>query len=416
MTAHRVLNGSDEVIEFGELVARDCPAPAPRWNGFPRYNFIGGHNDPAAVPVEALAEAAARVIRAEGAALATYNAGAGPLGNLRLRRAVALKLARQRGIEGTADDVLITSGSLQGLDLVNAMLLEPGDTVLMEQLTYSGAIDRVRARGVRVDGLSVADLEARLERMAGSGVRPKYIYTIPTIQNPTGTVMSVARRRALLAASERFGVPIFEDECYADLLWEGEWPAALRGMPGGAQVVHIRSFSKSVAPALRLGYVSAEPAVLGRLVALKSDGGTAALEQMILADFLGSRFDAHVAELKERLRHKLGGLVEALDESFGTAARLWVPKGGIFLWLTLPEEVDTAALATAAAAEGIAFNVGSAWATDETVARHSLRLCFALPPAADLREGVRRLAAVCQRETGIPRTSGNERFDGDARR
>ena len=211
MTAHRVLNGSDEVIEFGELVARDCPAPAPRWNGFPRYNFIGGHNDPAAVPVEALAEAAARVIRAEGAALATYNAGAGPLGNLRLRRAVALKLARQRGIEGTADDVLITSGSLQGLDLVNAMLLEPGDTVLMEQLTYSGAIDRVRARGVRVegvpvdeDGLSVADLEARLERMAGSGVRPKYIYTIPTIQNPTGTVMSVARRRALLT---RFGNP-----------------------------------------------------------------------------------------------------------------------------------------------------------------------------------------------------------------
>jgi 2-aminoadipate transaminase len=294
------------------------------------------------------------------------------------------------------------------------VLLQPGDTVIMEQLTYGGAISRLRACGVEIvgvpldaQGLRTDMLGAVLEDLRAKGIRPKYIYTIPTVQNPTGTVLTLDRRHELLRLSAAFGVPIFEDECYADLLWEGDWPPALRGLPGGEQVIHIGSFSKSLAPALRLGYVSAPWDVMSRLVACKGDGGTPAIEQMIVADYFGHRFDEHIGKLKARLKRKLEVLTGALEEQFGTAAEFAVPKGGIFLWVKLPEQVDTAALAGPALAEGIAYNPGPEWSTDPEAARHSLRLCFALPPEDRIREGVAKLAEVCHRETGVPVRSAN---------
>jgi 2-aminoadipate transaminase len=402
------------MIDFGARFARDLPPPAGRWRGFARYNFIGGHNDPEIVPVDALIASAERALRREGRSLATYNLGQGALGHPGLRAFLAGKLAAKRGIAATPDDILITSGSLQSLDLVNQLLLEPGDTVVMEEFTYSGALDRVRRRGARIegvpldqDGLRTDLLAERLAALAASGVRPKYIYTIPTVQNPTGTVMSLERRRELLRLSDEHGVPIFEDECYADLLWDGEWPTALRGLPGGEQVIHIGSFSKSLAPALRLGYVSAPWEVLSRLLACKHDGGTPAIEQMIVADFFGAHFDDHVGRLKAALHGKLAVLADALAEQFGTAADFALPKGGIFLWLTLPEQVDTSALAGPALEAGVAFNPGAEWSTDPARGRHRMRLCFALPGADDLRAGIAALAEVCRNETGIPERSAN---------
>lgn len=402
------------MIAFDQLFAADLPAPAGRWNGHPRYNFVGGHNDPEIVPVEQLMASAERVLRRDGHRLATYHMGDGPMGHAGLRAFVADKLSRMRGIEATADDVLITSGSLQGLDLVNQVLLEPGDTVIMEQLTYGGSISRVQRLGVRIvgvpldrEGLRTDLLAAALEDLRAQGIRPKYIYTIPTVQNPTATVLSVERRLELLRLSEAFGVPIFEDECYADLLWEGEWPRALRGLPGGAQVIHIGSFSKSLAPALRLGYVSAPWDVLSRLVACKGDGGTAAIEQMVVADFFARHFDGHVGRLKQRLRRKCLVLSGALEEQFGTAAEFAATSGGIFLWVTLPEQIDTQALAGPALAEGVAYNPGPEWSTDPEAARHSLRLCFALPPEDEIRAGIAKLAEVCHRETGVPERGAN---------
>jgi 2-aminoadipate transaminase len=402
------------MIDYDRLFAAGLPAPSGPWKGFPPFNFVGGNNDPESVPVEGLAEAAERVIRREGRSLAIYNLGTGGLGYPGLRRFIAGKLAGQRGIDVDADGILVTSGSGQGLDLVNQVLLERGDTVVMEQLTYSGAIGKVRRLGVKVvgapldaDGIDLAALEGVLERLRAEGVRPKYLYTIPTIQNPTGSVLGVERRRALLDLTQRYEVPIFEDECYADLLWEGDWPPALRGMAGGGQVIHIGSFSKSLAPALRLGYVTAPPEVMGRLLACKTDGGTPAIEQMMVAEFFGAHFEEHVTRLKRRLREKLLVLTGALEEQFGTAAEFSLPKGGIFLWVRLPEAVDTGRLAAPALAAGVAFNPGPEWTTDPEVARHSLRLCFALPSEQELRDGVARLAEVCHRETGVPLRSGN---------
>ena len=398
---------------YGHRFAKNTPAPAPRWTGFPKYNFIGGHNDPEHIPAEALAEVAAASLRREGAKLALYNAD-GPQGLLSLREFVVKKVA-DRGIHCAAEDVLITSGSGQGLDLVNRLLLDPGDTVILEEFTYQGAITKVRRCGADIvgapldaDGLRIDALARILEDLGRKGIVPKYIYTIPTIQNPTGSILPAPRREALLALARQHGVPIFEDECYADLTFGGEGPPALYAMDP-RQVVHIGSFSKTLSPALRLGYAVADREAMSRLVALKreSDSGTGALEQMVVAEFFVRSFDGHVDALNAILEDKLATMAEAVAREFGTAVEQWRPKGGIFLWLKFPDGIDVRRLVEPAARAGIAFNPGPEWACDAEGARSHMRLCFALPSKDEIRDGVAALAQVCYEVTGIPVRSAN---------
>src|SRR5258708_15441961 len=205
-------------FDFAPVLATGLPAPAIKWNGFPKYNFVGGHNDAAQVRVDELIAAAAAVLKREGRTLATYGLASGPLGYRRLREFLVEKLKRDAGISCTADEILITSGSLQGIELVNGVLLSRGDTVLVEQVTYFGSLSRlarlgVNAIGVPLDheGLRLHSLSAALDELKGTGVRPKYIYTIPTVQNPTGAIMGQERRLGLLRLAEAHNVPIFED-------------------------------------------------------------------------------------------------------------------------------------------------------------------------------------------------------------
>lgn len=398
---------------FADLFRSNLPAPSSPVPSSPKYNFGTGHNDPAVVPVEALAEAAAATIRRHGPALAVYQMGGSPLGYQGLRDFLAEKLQRLRGMACGPDDILVTGGSLIGMDLVNDLLLESGDTVIIEEFTYAAAISRARKLGVECvpapldhEGIRIGALETILTDLKARGVRPKYIYTIPTVQNPTGSVLSLERRQALIDLSRRFGVPIYEDECYADVNWAGETPPSLQAL-APEQVIHIGSLSKSLAPALRLGYVVAPPDVLGRMLALKTDGGTGALDQMVAAEYFSTRFDAHAGHLSSVLKHKMEVMVEAVAREFGTSVEAWVPAGGVFLWLQFPEEIDTACFAEAAAAAGVAYNPGAGWSVNPEGGRHFIRLCFALPTEGEIRTGIAELARVCFEQTGMPAISGN---------
>jgi 2-aminoadipate transaminase len=231
------------------------------------------------------------------------------------------------------------------------------------------------------------------------------------VQNPTGTILSEARRAELLELSRRHGVPTFEDECYSDLVWTGARPPALYAMAGGEGVVHIGSFSKSISPALRVGYIVAPWDILSRILPLKTDAGSGALEQMVLGEFCPAHFEAHVPKLRRGLRAKLETLMEALAEQFGTAAEFDDPPGGIYLWVKLPDGVDTQRLAQAALAEGVAINPGPEWTTDKAYGRSRLRLCFANASHETIREGVAALAEVCAREFGVPARIANVRRD-----
>ena len=401
-------------FDFTPLLPAGLPPAALKWTGSPKYNFTGGNNDPEQVPLDGLVAAADAVLRREGRSLAYYGVANGPQGYKPLRDFIAAKLKRDAGIDCTADDVLLVSGSLQAFDLINGALLAPGDTVIVERDTYQGMLTRyaragVNAVGIPLDegGLRMDALEETLDALKAKGIRPKYIYTIPTVQNPTGTIMPMERRRQLLALSEKFGVPIFEDDCYSDLIWSGERPPALYTMSTSGNVIHIGSFSKSIAPALRVGFIVAPWPILSRMIALKVDAGSGALEQMVLAEYCAPHFETHVPALRAGLRRKLEALMSALDEQFGTAAEFDDPPGGIFLWVKLPDQVDTMKLYQSALAAGVAINPGPEWSTDAAHSRSRMRLCFASPTVEEIREGIAILADICRKEFGVPERSGN---------
>ena len=183
--------------------------------------------------------------------------------------------------------------------MISKLLVNPGDTVLTEEYCYQGAMNRFRKLGARLvgmkldaDGIVIDALAQQLADLKAQGITPKFIYTIPTIQNPTASILPLDRRHALIELAHRYNVAIFEDECYADLLWEGiEAPPALYALDPGC-VIHIGSFSKSLAPALRLGYLIAEWDIMSRLLPLKADNGTGALDQMVVAEYFSKNFDA----------------------------------------------------------------------------------------------------------------------------
>jgi 2-aminoadipate transaminase len=401
-------------FDFTPLLPAGLPAPAAKWNGLAKFHFVGGNNDPAHVPVDDLIAAMTAVLRREGRSLATYGVGTGPQGYRPLREFLAAKLKRTAGMECTAEEILITSGSLQGLDLVNGVLLAPGDTIIIEQESYEGSINRltrlkVNAIGVPLDGdgMRMDALSTALDDLKRRNIRAKYIYTIPTVQNPTGTILPIERRHEMLRLSELHGVPIFEDDCYSDLIWNGQRPPALYAMSKTSGVIHIGSFSKSIAPALRVGYIVAPWTMLSRMLALKTDAGSGALEQMVLAQYCADHFDTHVPQLTRGLRAKLEALMEALSEQFGTAAEFDDPKGGIFLWVKLPDVVDTLKLYQPALAAGVAINPGPQWSTDKGYSRSRMRLCFASPTVEEIRAGVAVLAEICRKEFGVPERSAN---------
>ena len=396
-------------FDFAPLLATGLPPAAAKWNGLAKYSFVGGNNDPDHVPVDELIAAMTAVLQREGATLATYGLDSGPQGYRPLREFLAAKLKRTAGIACTADEILIVSGSLQALDLVNGALLNRGDTVITEAETYQGSLNRWTRLGVNAvgipldrDGMRMDALASALDDLKRRGVHAKYIYTIPTVQNPTGTILPETRRHDMLRLAQAHGVPIFEDDCYSDLIWDGKRPPALYSMSRHGGVVHIGSFSKSIAPALRVGYVVAPWPILSRILPLKTDAGSGALEQMVLGEYCAAHFDAHVPALNRGLRNKLETLMDALNEQFGTAAEFDDPKGGIFLWVKLPDVVDTMKLYHPALAAGVAINPGPEWTTDKGYGKSRMRLCFANPSHDAIRAGVAKLAEVCRREFGVP--------------
>ena len=401
-------------FDFAPLLPAGLPAPAAKWTGLAKYSFVGGNNDPDQVPVEGLIDAVNAVLKREGQTLATYGLASGPQGYRPLREFLTTKLKRDAGLDCAADDILIVSGSLQALDLVNHTLLARGDTVIVEQDSYQGALNRLTRMGVNMvgipldgDGMRMDALAAALEDLKRKNIRPKYIYTIPTVQNPTGTIMPETNRLELLKLSQQYGVPIFEDDCYADLIWDGERPPAIYAMATAGGVIHIGSFSKSIAPALRVGYIVAGSDLLARMLALKTDAGSGAVEQMLLAEYCAPHFATHVPVLTRALQAKCETMMEAFAEQFGTAAEFEAPKGGIFLWVKLPDEVDTLKLAQTAAAAGVAINPGHEWSPDKAYGRPRMRLCFGNPSHQTIRDGVAALADVCRKEFGVPERSAN---------
>jgi DNA-binding transcriptional MocR family regulator len=341
------------------------------------------------LPTELLQRCVARVLSEHGARALSY---APPEGVPRLREQLGRELTA-RGVPATADDVLVTSGSQQGLDLVARTLVNPGETVLVEATTYSGAIDLFTLAGARLVPLACDDegpLPDALERVNRSDV--KALYVMPTGHNPSGRTMSAERRRALVAWSRDAAIPLIEDDFVAGLSLEDRAaPPHLRALDG--DVIHLSTFSKRLIPSLRVGYVVVPPALRDSLRSMKRvvDLASSAILQHALAEFIERGYlAAHMTRTTREYRARRDTLSAALRKNLPDEIQWRLPMHGIVLWLSLPKALEPDAVYEEALRQGVLVSPSSMWSVDPRLSP-GLRLAFCAEPEDRLVEGARRL-------------------------
>ncbi len=331
--------------------------------------------------------------------------------------------------EGTLVDpseVIVTTGGQQVIDLVCKTLIDPGDVIVAEAPTYPGAVPTFSSYQADVeqiemdaDGMQIDALEGTLDRLQAEGRRPKFIYTIPNFQNPGGVTMSLARRRRLVEVARERELLVLEDNPYGLLRYEGEPLPTLYSLDaeavgrGGASdlVIYLGTFSKILSPGLRLGWAVAPRPVLEKLNLGKqgADLCSSSVTQMFVAAYFNERgaqggpgWREYVEQLKDLYRHRRDVMLEALGEHFGEGASWTRPQGGLFIWATLDERIDTTdLLALARKSEGVAFVPGRAAYMDGRSGSSSMRLTFAGVPEEEIREGIRRIGKAVREQLGL---------------
>jgi len=308
------------------------------------------------------------------------------------------------GARVTADNILVTNGAKHALELVCRLLLDDGDAVVMTAPTYFSAIPIIRSYGASFievrqdqDGLDVDDLAALLERRRKEGKpQPKFIYDVPDFHNPTGVTMPAERRARLLEIAAAYGIAVVEDSPYRKVRFEGASVPSLKALDERDVVLQLGTFSKLMAPGLRVGWVAAAPSLVSRMAQLKTDAGSCPLTQRTILEFCAKgRLAPHIARVQERYRTNRDRMVAAVRRELGDASFV-MPHGGYYLWLTFPDGVDADELAACASRTGVTVISGSKFFARADVAhpRNQLRVAFSHADEHEIDEGVRRLAAA----------------------
>lgn len=356
-------------------------------------SFAGSYPAPELMPVDGFRRTLDRVLREDPHGVLAYGPTGGHAG---LREALAASM-RRRASGVAASDILVTNGAQQAIDLTFRTLLDRGDTALVEDPTYTGALSVLGSIGARVVALPTDDDGIRPEalRDALARHRPRVLYVQPTFHNPTARVTSLARRREILALARAFGCPIVEDDWGGDLRFEGPELPTLHAMDRERRtVLYVSSFSKTLMPGLRLGWVAAPAPVLRRLVALKqvADCGSSPVLQAALARFIvDGDLRAHLGAVRGAYRARRDAMLESLAAHFPDEARWTVPQGGLFLWIALPEGFDTSELLVASRRAGVVFNRGDLFHADGGGV-NTMRLSYASVDPERIDEGIRILA------------------------
>ena len=362
-------------------------------------NFAGGLPSPETFPVAAM-HAACATILGDGSSIAKPSLQyAASEGLPELREWVATEMGKQ-GATVSPDQVLITTGSQQGLDLIAKVLIDAGAPVMVETPTYLGALQAFSPMEPRIESVDSDDEgvlpEALREQLAGMSERPRFMYLLPNFQNPTGRTMPEARREAVLAVCREFGLPLVEDNPYGELWFDQAPPRPLLARwPEG--VIYLGSFSKILAPGLRLGYVIAPSALYPKLLQAKqaADLHTPGFNQRLVAEVIRDGFlDQHVPTIRTRYHAQRDALVTALTRELGPTGATWTePKGGMFIWVRLPEGLNAQALLPAAVDAGMAFVPGAPFYARDPDMR-TLRLSFVTSTPEQIDRGMAALAQV----------------------
>jgi len=372
-------------------------------------SLAGGMPYLSALPMDAVAETVQRMLATQGATALQYGSGQG---DPRLREQI-LEVMALEGISAHADDIVVTTGSQQALDLVTRIFIDPGDVILAEAPSYVGALGVFSAYQAEVahvasddDGLVPGALEERIVALRAAGKRIKFLYSVPNFHNPAGTTLSLERRPQILDICQRHGILVLEDNPYGLLGFDRDPFPAMRAQCEEG-VVYLGSFSKTFAPGLRVGWALAPHAIREKLV-LASESAIlcpSAYAQMTVSTYLAtSDWQAQIKVYRELYRERRDAMLESLSAQLPQAT--WThPDGGFYVWLTLPDGVNAKAMLPRAVTERVAYVPGTAFFADGTGHQH-VRLSYCYPDPDRIREGVRRFAGVVQTELELLETFG----------
>ncbi|MES9603542.1 aminotransferase class I/II-fold pyridoxal phosphate-dependent enzyme [Actinomadura sp. NPDC000929] len=376
-------------------------------------SLAGGAPYVSALPLDAVGRMIGELVAGKGAEVLQYGSAQG---DERLREHICEVMSLE-GVQASADDVVVTVGAQQALDLITKIFVDPGDVVLAEAPSYVGALGTFASYQADVvhvpldeGGLVPSALRETLARLRAQGRRVKFLYTVPTFQNPAGVTLTTARRAQILEICAEYDVLVIEDNPYGLLGFDGEPMRALRA-DDAERVIYLGSFSKTIASGLRVGWVLAPHAVRAKLV-LAAESAILCpsnFSQLAVREYLATQpWREQIKDFRELYRARRDAMLESLDQLMPDGCTWTRPAGGFFVWLTLPEGLDAKAMAPRAIAERVAYVPGTGFYADGTGHRH-MRLSYCFPEPHRIREGVRRLAGVVEQEIRLRDTFGSPR-------
>jgi 2-aminoadipate transaminase len=376
-------------------------------------SLAGGLPDTSAFPPESFAAQMTKIAQESSAEALQY----GPTEGFEETKDCIREVMGAEGMSPDAEDIIVTTGGQQAIDLVAKTLIDPGDVVICEAPTYPGAVpvfSSYQADAVQIevddDGMRIDLLEEALERLEGEGRRPKFIYSVPTFQNPAGVTMSEERRRRLVEIAREREILIAEDNPYAMLRYEGNPVPPLYLLDGGDYVLYLGTFSKILSPGIRLGWLVAPPPLMEKIVIGKqaADLCTSTLTQYFVREYFAEgRWRDYVESVVEIYRERRDIMLEALEHHFPPQAEWTRPEGGLFIWATLPEYINTEDLLAKALRENVAFVPGQGAYMDGRGGT-SMRLNFSGSSNEEIREGIRRIGKVVWEQVGLYETLTGE--------
>lgn len=355
----------------------------------------GGLPDPRELPRDSVIEATAAALNVEGEWALQYGPSAG---DPNLIEALIEKLDRDQGIQARPENVLITAGASQAVALATRLLVDPGDIVISEAPTWTGAVRRFAVHGsdvrevpVDASGTDVGHLESTFESLMSQGKRASLLYILPNFQNPMGVTSTLERRERIVELAQKYGTPIIEDDAYFDLRYDGDNVPTLYTLAGGDSVLYMGTFSKNMAAGIRLGWTVADSDTIARLIALKLEGGTSPFASQVAAEWTrNGTLHAHVQMLREHYRRKRDVMLAALDAYMPESVSWTRPEGGFFIWVTMPEQIDSTDLAVDLLSLGVHISTGPGFYHSNR-GRHEFRLSYSYPTDDEIDTGIRTL-------------------------
>jgi 2-aminoadipate transaminase len=368
-------------------------------------SFAGGFPDPTIFPVNEINEVTDFVLKNYGNDALQYGVTEGLK---ELRETLVFKMKKE-GVDIGIDNLIITTASQQGLDLIAKVFIDPGDMIIVESPSYLGALQAFNAfeaqyTDIRInkDGMDTDILEETLKDLIfKQRIKPKFIYTVPNFHNPTGVTLSLERRKRLIEISEKYQIPIVEDDPYGEVRFEGEHLPPLISM-NRTHVITLRTFSKILSPGLRLGWIIGDPEVIRKIVIAKqaADLCSPSITQYIVNEFLKRGYlEPYLERVKVEYKKKRDIMIESMEKYFPEEVKFTRPEGGLFIWVTCPKSINTEELFFEAIEEKVAYVIGASFYAHRNI-HNCMRINFSLPTYDQIEEGIKRLGNLLKRKLG----------------